>query len=182
MIRVDGHRVWSRSSTIETLSKMAYCASGYYGIRVAITRCMIGISTAATPITASIHRVWVVISLRTSEISLPSSLRTSELAELLAGPMFGLCHVAEEPFLQKLEQILFLYFPPLFLLLLELVQHLHERRSRVVSQAILQWARYRHCSHDTELTIWRGAETYYLLVAEFEEMLPCELLTTARAR
>ena len=53
--------------------------------------------------------------------------------------MIGL--VAEEPLLQKLEQMLFLYFPPLFLLILELAQHLHERRTRVVSQAILQWAR-----------------------------------------
>ena len=67
--------------------------------------------------------------------------------------MIGLRHVAEEPLLQKLEQMLFLYFPPLFLLILELAQHLHERRTRVVSQAILQWARYRHNSHDVHLTL-----------------------------
>ena len=77
MIRVDGDRVWSRSSTIETFSKMAYCASGYYGIRVAITRCMIGISTAAAPITASIHRVWVVAEF---EEMLPCELLTTARA------------------------------------------------------------------------------------------------------
>ena len=67
--------------------------------------------------------------------------------------MFGLRHVAQEPFLQNLEQMLFLYFPPLFLIFLKLVQHLHERRSRVVSQAILQRARYRHYSHDVQFTL-----------------------------
>ena len=41
----------------------------------------------------------------------------------------------EEPLLQKLEQMLFLYFPPLFLLILQLTQHLHQRRSRVVAEA-----------------------------------------------
>ena len=43
----------------------------------------------------------------------------------------------EEPLLQKLEQMLFLYFPPLFLLILQLTQHLHQRRSRVVAEAFL---------------------------------------------
>ena len=42
---------------------------------------MIGINTAAAPITAGIHRVWVVISLRTSEMS----SRTSETSVALLG-------------------------------------------------------------------------------------------------
>ena len=58
-------------------------------------------------------------------------------AEVVTGSLVGLHYMPEEPLLQKLEQMLFLYFPPLFLLILQLTQHLHQRRSRVVAEAFL---------------------------------------------
>ena len=48
-----------------------------------MTRCMIGISTAAAPITASIHRAWVVISLRTSKIVVRAVRGIDECGDLL---------------------------------------------------------------------------------------------------
>ena len=45
------------ASHAKAASELACALRGYYGIRVAMIRCMIGISTAAAPITTRIHLV-----------------------------------------------------------------------------------------------------------------------------
>ena len=150
-----------------------------------MTRCMIGISTAAAAITATIHRVCTVISLWTPAISLPRSARTLAISlprsartpaifwsrsartpgdllaqsglyasdlltyfsDLLARALLRFRDVTEKPFLQDLEQVLFLDFATIFLIVFELAQHLHQRRGGSVPKTFLQRARHRKYRH-----------------------------------
>ena len=59
--------------------------------------------------------------------------------------------MAEEPFLQQLQQMLLPHFAPLFLVVFELSQHLHQGRGRRVPQAFLQGCRHGKYCHGSSL-------------------------------
>ena len=64
----------------------------------------------------------------------------TDFGDFLPHPLCRLRDVTQEPFLQQLEQML-------FLILVELAQHLHQGRGRSVAQALLQRAWHRKHSH-----------------------------------